>query len=72
MLIDIRGVFLVRADNERGDQAVALLDQALLVQSVRNTCVERAKTNGHFGASRTPISDEAERRFRLMPNGDFG
>ena len=35
-------------------------------------CVGRAKPNGHFGPSRTPISEEAEHRFRLMPNRDFG
>jgi hypothetical protein len=28
--------------------------------------------NGNFGRSRTPISDEAEQSFRLMPNGRFG
>jgi hypothetical protein len=36
------------------------------------TCVGRTKTNGDFGPSRTPISEEAEHRFRLMPIGHFG
>ena len=42
-------------------------------------CVSRAKrtaisemANRDFGRSRTPISDEAEQSFRLMPNTHFG
>ena len=31
----------------------------------------RSMANGNFGRSRTPISDEAERSFRLMPNTHF-
>jgi hypothetical protein len=32
----------------------------------------RSVANGNFGRSRTLISDEAERSFRLMPNTNFG
>jgi 6-phosphogluconolactonase len=35
-------------------------------------CVGRAKTNSHFGGSRTAISAQVVHRFRTKPNADFG
>jgi hypothetical protein len=58
------------------DQAFAAIDEehrvTAQVRVVLSPCVRRAKTDGHFGGSRTRKTADAVQPKRLKPYSDFG
>ena len=60
----------VRGMSVKIDEILEVLAQVCITGE--NEQPFRKLANRDFGRSRTPISDEAEQSFRLMPNTHFG